>query len=96
MARAFNCDPRVPFDPDDHHLPWSDDVDGDGGRVHALHAADHHAEIPQRLGAVKVKSARPGCPGAWTPTTTGDPLACTPLATTAYSAGTVIRSTAVA
>ena len=47
-------------------------------------------------GAVKVKSARPGCPGACTPTTIGDPLACTPLATTAYSAGTVIRSTAVA
>ena len=69
----------------------------DGGRIDALHPADHHAEIPQRLaGAVNVNSARPGCPGAWTPTSVGEPHACTPLATTANSAGTVMRRIAVA
>ena len=47
-------------------------------------------------GATNVNIVRAGWPGVCIPTTTGEPLACTPLATTAYSAGTVIRSTAVA
>ena len=70
------------------------DVERHGGRVDARHPADHHAEVPDRLaGDEGEQRPSPGRCG-WAPSIVGEPDACTPLATTAYSDGTVMRMVA--
>ena len=96
MASAFNSEPSLPVIVPVTPLCRSNDVDRHRGGVDALHPADDHAEIPQRLRRREREQRASLAAPASLPTSAGDPLACTPLATTAYPAGTVMRSTAVA